>query len=88
MRNKKNAYQPPEPLDLQNPPPSYEAALEELRVLVQKLESGQLALDDLLQLYQRGSDLLGFCHQKLQTVEDQIQVLQAQGDTQAWQSGA
>ena len=56
-------------------PASYEAALQELEHLVSQLESGQLPLDQLLTGYQRGAVLLGFCQQRLQAVEDQIQVL-------------
>ena len=56
-------------------PATYEAALEELEVLVQQLEQGQLPLDQLLGHYQRGSALLAFCRDRLQAVDNQIQVL-------------
>jgi exodeoxyribonuclease VII small subunit len=49
--------------------------LEELEGLVQQLESGQLPLDQLLSHYQRGSALLAFCRDRLQAVDQQIQVL-------------
>jgi exodeoxyribonuclease VII small subunit len=57
-------------------PASYEAALEELETLVARLESGQLPLDQLLTGYQRGAELLKFCHDKLEAVENQIKVLE------------
>ncbi|MEO8021478.1 exodeoxyribonuclease VII small subunit [Polaromonas sp.] len=57
-------------------PASYEAALEELETLVVRLESGQLPLDQLLTGYQRGAELLKFCHDKLEAVENQIKVLE------------
>jgi exodeoxyribonuclease VII small subunit len=61
-----------------NPPPaSYEAALEELEQLTARIESGQLPLDQLLSGYQRGAELLNFCRERLQAVEDQIKVLDA-----------
>ena len=56
-------------------PATYEAALEELETLVQQLESGQLPLDQLLSHYQRGSALLALCRDRLQAVDQQIQVL-------------
>lgn len=56
-------------------PASYEAALEELEQLVGQIESGQLPLEQLLTGYQRGAELLQFCRQKLQAVENQIKVL-------------
>jgi exodeoxyribonuclease VII small subunit len=57
-------------------PASYEAALEELETLVARLESGQLPLDQLLTGYQRGAELLKFCRDKLEAVENQIKVLE------------
>jgi len=56
-------------------PPSYEAALEELEQLVGRLESGQMPLDQLLGGYQRGAALLKFCRGRLESVENQIKVL-------------
>lgn len=60
---------------LPQPPASYEAALAELEQLVNRIESGQLPLEELLAGYQRGAQLLQFCRDKLQAVEDQIKVL-------------
>jgi len=57
-------------------PASYEAALQELEGLVDNLESGQLPLDQLLTGYQRGAQLLKFCRDKLEAVENQIKVLE------------
>jgi exodeoxyribonuclease VII small subunit len=56
-------------------PASYEAAMAELESLVARLESGDMPLEQLLNGYQRGSELLNFCRDKLQAVEDQIKVL-------------
>ena len=58
-----------------NTPASYEAALEELEQLVGLIESGQLPLEQLLTGYERGAELLGFCRDRLQAVENQIKVL-------------
>ena len=57
--------------------PSYEAALDELERLVAQLDAGQLPLDELMTHYQRGAALLAFCRDKLQAVENQIKVLEA-----------
>ncbi len=56
-------------------PATYEAALAELEQLVNRIESGQLPLEELLAGYQRGAQLLQFCRDKLQAVENQIKVL-------------
>ena len=57
--------------------------MEELDQLVGLIESGQLPLEQLLTGYQRGAELLQFCRDKLQAVEDQIKVLDA-GHLKAW----
>ncbi|HWP10533.1 MAG TPA: exodeoxyribonuclease VII small subunit [Ramlibacter sp.] len=66
-----------------NTPASYEAALEELDRLVGLIESGQLPLEQLLTGYQRGAQLLEFCRDKLQAVENQIKVLD-EGTLKPW----
>src|SRR6185369_14848258 len=67
-------------------PASYEAALEELDQLVGLIESGQLPLEQLLTGYQRGAQLLQFCRDKLQAVENQIKVLD-EGTLKPWTQG-
>ena len=60
-------------------PGSYEEALQELEQLASRLESGDMPLDQLLTGYQRGAALLQFCRGKLERVENQIKVLDANG---------
>jgi len=57
-------------------PDNFENALDELEQLVARMESGELALDALLENYQRGAQLISFCRDKLKTVEQQVQVLE------------
>lgn len=64
-------------------PTTYEAAMQELERLVARLESGEMPLEQLLSGYQRGAQLLQFCRDKLQSVEDQIKVLD-NGMLKAW----
>ena len=64
-------------------PATYEAALQELEQLVVRLESGDLPLDELMGGYQRGAVLLQFCRGKLESVENQIKVLEA-GSLKPW----
>ena len=66
-----------------SPPTSYEAALEELEQLVARIESGQLPLEQLLAGYERGAELLKYCRDQLQAVEEQIKVLDA-GTLKPW----
>jgi exodeoxyribonuclease VII small subunit len=64
-------------------PASYEEALQELEQLVGRLESGDMPLEQLLGGYQRGAELLQYCRDKLQAVENQINVLDA-GTLKTW----
>jgi exodeoxyribonuclease VII small subunit len=62
---------------------TYEQALAELDRLVQAMEAGQLPLDQLLDSYQRGAELLQFCRGRLEAVEQQVQVLE-DGQLKPW----
>jgi exodeoxyribonuclease VII small subunit len=57
-------------------PATYEQALAELERLVAAMENGHLPLDQLLESYQRGTQLLAFCRAKLETVENRVKVLE------------
>jgi len=54
---------------------SYEQALAELERLVAAMEGQQLPLDQLLQAYRRGAELLALCRGRLQAVEQQVRLL-------------
>ena len=71
------------PKTVVTPPASYEAALLELEQLVARIEAGDMPLEQLLSQYQRGAELLKFCRDRLEKVEDQIKVLD-QGALKAW----
>jgi len=64
-------------------PVTYELALAELDRLVQQMEAGQLPLDELLGSYRRGAELLAVCRSRLQTVEDQVKLLE-DGQLKSW----
>ena len=64
-------------------PANYEQALAELDRLVAQMEGGQLPLDQLLDGYRRGAELLGYCRMRLQAVEDQVKVLE-EGQLKPW----
>ena len=57
------------------PPKNFEAALAELDLLVEKMESGQLPLDQSLTAYERGTELLKFCESMLKDAEQKIKIL-------------
>lgn len=71
-----------------NPPPpaapaNYEDALTELERLVAAMEGGQMPLDNLLESYRRGAELLAFCRDRLEAVEAQVKVLEG-GQLKPW----
>jgi exodeoxyribonuclease VII small subunit len=64
-------------------PATYEEALGELERLVAAMEGGQMPLDRLLESYKRGADLLSFCRNRLEAVEEQVKVLE-DGQLKPW----
>jgi len=74
---------PRSPASTSKDPATYEQALAELDRLVVQMEGGQLPLDQLLDSYRRGAELLTFCRGRLQAVEEQVKVLE-DGQLKAW----
>jgi exodeoxyribonuclease VII small subunit len=62
---------------------SYEQAVAELDRLVAQMEGGQMPLDQMLDGYKRGAELLNLCRSKLQAVEAQVKVLD-EGQLKVW----
>ena len=62
--------------------PRFEAALQRLEEIVQKLERGELPLEDSLVLYEEGIRLSRLCHARLEEAEGKIETLMkdARGD--------
>jgi exodeoxyribonuclease VII small subunit len=55
--------------------PSFEEALQQLEQIVQRLEKGELPLEESLKLYEEGIRLSRFCHGKLEEAEGKIEML-------------
>jgi exodeoxyribonuclease VII small subunit len=53
----------------------FEAALEELEGLVERMEEGDLSLEDSLKTYERGIELSRACQKSLDAAEQRIQIL-------------
>jgi exodeoxyribonuclease VII small subunit len=54
---------------------NFEAALKELEEIVVKLESGQLPLEQSLELFERGVQLTRVCQQRLDEAERKVEML-------------
>jgi exodeoxyribonuclease VII small subunit len=55
--------------------PTFEAALVKLEQIVQRLEKGELPLEESLVLYEEGVRLSRLCHAKLEEAEGKIELL-------------
>jgi exodeoxyribonuclease VII small subunit len=55
--------------------PSFENSLQELEALVERMEQGQLPLDDALKAFERGVQLSRICRNALQEAEQKVQIL-------------
>jgi exodeoxyribonuclease VII small subunit len=53
----------------------FEEALEDLEKVVERLESGELSLEESLAAFEEGVKLVNLCNQKLTEVEKKIELL-------------
>ncbi len=53
----------------------FEEALKRLQFIVEKMEKGELSLEEAMQYFSEGVRLIHSCNQKLQEAEDKIQLL-------------
>jgi exodeoxyribonuclease VII small subunit len=56
-------------------PPAFEDALAELEALVERMESGELSLEESLGSFERGIALTRACQQALQQAEQKVEIL-------------
>jgi exodeoxyribonuclease VII small subunit len=59
-----------------NSPKSFESAIAELEAIVQEMESGAITLEQALERYQRGANLLRHCQETLQCAEQRVRQLE------------
>ena len=57
-----------------------EKAFEELEVIIEKMNSKEVSLDDSFALYTEGTKLLKYCNEQLDTVEKKMLVLSEEGE--------
>ncbi|MBU8879328.1 exodeoxyribonuclease VII small subunit [Bacillus sp. FJAT-29790] len=59
---------------------TFEEAMEQLEVIVEKLEEGDVPLEEAINIYKQGMELSKLCHDKLKNVESQLtQILTEDG---------
>ncbi len=54
---------------------NFEKALERLESVVREMEDGALSLDEMMSHFEEGTRLVKFCSQKLNEVEQKIEIL-------------
>ena len=54
---------------------TFEAALSELKVIIEELESGSPSLDKMIILFENGMKLMTLCRNRLNAVEDRVTTL-------------
>ena len=60
--------------------PSFESSLHRLEQIVQKLEAGELALDEALKLFEEGIHLSQQCQKQLEEAENKVEILLKKAD--------
>lgn len=55
--------------------PSFESAVAEIERIVARIESGEMSLEESLQAYRRGAELLRHCQGQLADAEQQLRML-------------
>jgi exodeoxyribonuclease VII small subunit len=58
------------------PPANFEAAIDELEKIVERMETGNLSLEDSLAGHKRGLELARFCQGVLARAQQQVRVLE------------
>ena len=54
---------------------NFEVSMKELETVVQKLEGGEVELDEMLDLFEKGVNLTSVCSKMLDSAEQKIKVL-------------
>ena len=54
---------------------TFEQALDQLEAIVRQLESGEVSLQDSMELFEKGVSLAALCNQQLDLAEGRLQLL-------------
>ena len=55
--------------------PNFETAMDRLEAIVEQMESGKLALEDLIVRYEEGMNLVKVCQERLASAEQKIEII-------------
>ena len=65
----------------ENKTPDFEEALAELEGLVERLERGDLPLDEALKTFERGVELTRHCQSSLKSAQQKVEILLKRGNS-------
>ena len=68
---------------MENSTKSFEEALKELEGLVEKMESGEMGLEEMVAAFEKGQKLVKSCTDRLNEVERRIEVIKKNADGSA-----
>jgi exodeoxyribonuclease VII small subunit len=54
---------------------NFESAMDRLEAIVEQMESGKLALEDLIVRYEEGMNLVKICQERLKGAEQKIEII-------------
>jgi len=72
---RKPADPDPATIDVQAPELDFETALADLEALVEKMEAGEMSLEESLQAFERGVQLTRHCQAALKSAELKVKML-------------
>jgi len=58
-----------------NPPPTFEAGLQELESIVKEMETGELPLERAIALFEQGMKISDACRKQLEDAETRVEIL-------------
>lgn len=67
-------------------PPDFERSLAELEAIVDKLEAGDLSLDESLKQFERGVQLTRVCQTALKQAEQKVEILMRKSGTSEFEA--
>jgi exodeoxyribonuclease VII small subunit len=74
------------PTESGTPPPDFERSLAELEAIVDKLEAGDLSLDESLKQFERGVQLTRVCQTALKQAEHKVEILMRKSGTSEFEN--
>jgi len=54
---------------------SFEKSMDDLREIVDKLQSGNLKLEESIELFQEGTKLIAYSHKRLDEIQKKVKIL-------------